>query len=68
VRSSSDTKSLSSKYRQGCEGPALQMTRSANRANKKRCPWSVAAKWSSKKMDRWPFSGSVSVVRLGNHF
>jgi len=68
VRSSSNTWSLLSKYCQGCVGPALQSTASVNSAKRKHCPWSVAAKWSSKKMERWSFSGSVNMVRLGNHF
>ena len=44
VRSSSEICSLSSKYRQGCDGPALQNVESLNWAKRKRCPWSVAAK------------------------
>ena len=44
VRRSSDICSLSSKSCQGWLGPALQSTESANRAKRKRCPWSVVVK------------------------
>src|SRR6266581_978432 len=52
VRRSSLTSSLSSKLRQGCEGPALQKMSSSEYPNKKRCPCSVAAKWSLNVIER----------------
>jgi len=68
VRRSSLTSALSSKSCQGCEGPALQKMSLSVCPNKKRCPWSVAAKWSVNIIERWFLSSWVSVVRWGNRF
>ena len=59
---------LLSRCHQECVGPVLHRVLSPKVANRNRCLFSVAVKWSSNRMERWSFLGPFNAILLGNHF